>query len=277
MSAVTGTTSDDTPSMVDVARVDDRSVVRAEWIKFTSVRSNLYALAGAAVALIAFGTMFAALAGSDQAFGPPQLKNAMDSLSTSFAGMNLSRLILGVLGAVFVAGEYSTGMIRTMFTAVASRLPVLRAKVVVASGATWIVMTVASFAVFFAGQAVYAGDGVTYGLGDPGVLRAVLGGGVYGAGIVAMGIALGFLLRSTAATIATLVAGLMVVPGLITLLPDSFSDPVGKILPSNAGDAFLNVAPSEALLSPAVGFVVFVLWVVGLLVAAAVVVRRRDA
>lgn len=258
------------------ARVTARSVVRAEWIKFVSVRSNVVSLVAAAAALVLFGTLFSSLAGSDEAL-PPNATSGTDSLSMSFGGMNLSQLVLGVLGAVFVAGEYTTGMIRTMFAAVADRLPVLRAKAIVLGATSWLVMTVASFAVFFSGRAVYAGDGETLGLGDDGVLRAVLGGGVYGAGIVLMGLALGFLLRSTAAAIGTLVGTLMIAPGLVGLLPDSINESVGKFLPSNAGQAFLSVAGSDTLLSPSNGFAVFVAWAVGLLGLAAVVVRRRDA
>jgi hypothetical protein len=195
----------------------------------------------------------------------------------SFGGMNLSQLVLGVLGAVFVAGEYTTGVIRTMFAAVSARASVLRAKAIVLGTGSWIVMTIASFVVFFAGQAVYAGDGATYALTDDGVLRAVLGGGVYGAGIVLMGLALGFLLRSTAAAIGTLVGVLMIAPGLVSLLPDAVGESIGKVLPSNAGQAFLAVEGGDMLLSPGAGFAVFAAWTVGLLAAAVVTLRRRDA
>jgi ABC-type transport system involved in multi-copper enzyme maturation permease subunit len=257
-------------------RVTRRAVVVAEWIKFRSVRSNLIALVASGVVLVVFGAMFSSLAGSGEAL-PPNATAGTDSLSMSFGGMNLSQLVLGVLGAVFVAGEYTTGMIRTMFAAVAGRVSILSAKAVVLGASSWIVMTIASFAVFFAGQAVYAGDGATYALTDPGVLRAVLGGGVYGAGVVLMGLALGFVLRSTAAAIGTLVVTLMIAPGLVGLLPDSVSESIGKFLPSNAGQAFLAVEPSNTLLSPSAGFAVFAAWVIGLLAAAVIVLRRRDA
>jgi ABC-2 type transport system permease protein len=257
-------------------RATQRCVTRAEWIKFRSVRSNLVSLIAAGAVLVLFGTLFSSLAGGGEAL-PPNATAGSDSLSMSFGGMSLSQLVLGVLGAVFVAGEYTTGMIRTMFAAVANRVMLLRAKAIVLGASTWIVMTIASFAVFFAGQAVYAGDGATYGLTDEGVLRAVLGGGIYGVGIVLMGLALGFILRSTAATIGTLVGTLMIAPGLVGLLPDSVSENVGKFLPSNAGQAFLAVEESSSLLSAGTGFAVFAAWTIGLLAAAAVTLQRRDA
>lgn len=257
-------------------RVTQGSLARAEWIKFISVRSNFVTLVAAGVVLVLFGTLFSSLAGSEEGL-PPNATAGTDSLSMSFGGMNLSQLMLGVLGAVFVAGEYATGMIRTMFATVGHRIPVMQAKAIVLGGSTWVVMTVASFAVFFAGQAAYAGDGITFEIGDPGVVRALLGGGVYGAGIVLMGLALGFLIRSAAAAIGTLVGALMIAPGLAGLLPDAVSESVGKFLPSNAGQAFMNVTNSETLLSPAAGFAVFVAWVVVLLGAAAVILELRDA
>ncbi len=276
------TTATTIPATIEVTadsatpRVTQRSVTSAEWIKFRSVRSNLVSLIAAGAVLVLFGTLFSSLAGSEEAL-PPNATAGSDSLSMSFGGMNLSQLVLGVLGAVFVAGEYSTGMIRTMFAAVANRMTLLRAKAIVLGASSWIVMTIASFAVFFAGQAVYAGDGATYGLADDGVLRAVLGGGIYGAGIVLMGLALGFILRSTAATIGTLVGTLMIAPGLVGLLPDSVSESIGKFLPSNAGQAFLTVEGSDTLLSASAGFAVFAAWTIGLLAAAAVTLQRRDA
>ena len=42
----------------------------------------------------------------------------------------------------------------------------------------------------------------------------------------------------------------MVAPVLVGLLPGSIGDTVGKILPSNAGQAFMSVTDSTGLLSP---------------------------
>jgi ABC-2 type transport system permease protein len=263
-------------SVATASHASLRSFVHAEWIKFRSVRSNVVALLAAGAVLVLIGTMFSSLAGSDKVL-PPGATAGTDSLSMSFGAMNLCQLVLGVLGAVFVAGEYSTGMIRTMFTAVGSRSTVLWSKAIVLGGASWIVMTIASFAVFFAGQAAYGGTDATYSLGDPGVLRAVLGGGVYGAGIVLMGLALGFILRSTAAAIGTLIGTLMILPGLAGFLPDSIGESVGKFLPSTAGQAFLSVSRSRKLLSPGAGFAVFAAWTIGLLGLAVFMLRRRDA
>lgn len=266
-----------TPSSSVNLRVSDRNVIRAERIKFTSVRSNVITLLGGAAAMIAFGALFTAFAGSGEGPGPRDEMSVSDSLSISFGSLVLTQLVLGVLGALFVASEYSNGLIRVMFASVPKRLAVLRAKTAVIGVGTWIVMTVAAFVTFFVGQALYAGDQATYGLFDDGVLRVVLGSGLYAAGIAVMGVALGFLLRSTATAIATLIGLLMIAPGLIGLLPDSVADPVTKILPSQAGAAFRELRTTSDSLSPAAGLAVFVAWLVGLLGIAAWSLRTRDA
>jgi ABC-2 type transport system permease protein len=272
LSATTGSTTGSTTSAATL-----RTFVKAEWIKFRTVRSNVVALLAAGAVLVLIGTMFSSLAGSDKSALPPGAASGTDSLSMSFGAMNLCQLVLGVLAAIFVAGEYSTGMIRSMFTAVGSRSTVLWAKAIVLGGASWIVMTIASVAVFFTGQAAYGGTDATYSLGDPGVLRAVLSGGVYGAGIVLMGLALGFILRSSAAAIGTLIGTLMILPGLVGFLPDSIGESVGKFLPSTAGQAFLSVSGGSKLLSPGAGFAVFAAWAIVLLAIAIFTLRRRDA
>jgi ABC-2 type transport system permease protein len=275
-SAATTTSTSGSTSGSTTGNASLRTFVKAEWIKFRSVRSNVVALLAAGVVLVVIGTMFSSLAGSDKTL-PPGATSGTDSLSMSFGAMNLCQLVLGILGAVFVAGEYSTGMIRSMFTAVGSRSTVLWAKATVLGGASWIVMTIASFVVFFTGQAAYAGTDATYSLGDPGVLRAVLGGGVYGTGIVLMGLALGFILRSSAAAIGTLIGTLMIAPGLVGFLPDSIGESIGKFLPSTAGQAFLSVSGGPKLLSPGAGFAVFAAWAICLLGIAVFMLQRRDA
>jgi ABC-type transport system involved in multi-copper enzyme maturation permease subunit len=154
---------------------------------------------------------------------------------------------------------------------------VLRAKAIVFGGATWLAMTIGAFGAFFAGSAVYGGDLSSYSIDDPGVLRAVLSAGFYGACVALIGIAVGFLLRSTAAAIGVLLGLLMLAPVLAGLLPGTVGDTLTKILPSRAGDAMMSVTSPDSLLSPWLGFAVLAAWVVGLLAVAGVALRRRDA
>lgn len=250
-------------------------VVKAEWIKLRSVRSTVIGLIAAVAVAVGLGLLFSSLAGSGQS--APHGGPSGDPLSLSLAGFDLSQLIIGVLGVSLVAGEYATGLMRTTFSAVARRLPVLWAKTIVFGGTTLVLMLAAAFAAFWGGQALYGGTERTAALSDPGVLRAVLGAAVYASGVGLLGVAIGFLLRTTAAGIGVLFATLLLAPGLAGLLPDTVGDPLTKVLPSNAGQAFMSVADNTELLSPGAGSLVFLLWVAGLLAAACVAVTRRDA
>jgi ABC-2 type transport system permease protein len=249
------------------------SVTKAEWIKLRSVRVNVLGIAAAAVGLVVLGVLFAAVGNTDQ--GPRG--TVADSVSLVFGGITLSQLIIGVLAALFVGSEYASGLIRTTFGAVPRRTRVLRAKAIVFAGATWLAMTIGAFGAFFAGSAVYGGDLPSHSIDDPGVLRAVLFAGVYGGCVALIGIAVGFLLRSTAAAIGVLIGLLMLAPVLVGLLPGTIGDTLTKILPSQAGDAMMSVSSPDTLLSPWLGFAVLVAWVVGLLVIAGVALRCRDA
>ncbi len=83
-------------------------------------------------------------------------------------------------------------------------------------------------------------------LSDPGALQAVIGAALYEtvAGITAL--ALGALLRNTAAAITTFVAVFFVIPPLTLLLPASLTDHFVQYLPSNLGGGLLGGTSGSA-------------------------------
>ncbi|MFI9642475.1 ABC transporter permease [Micromonospora sp. NPDC051925] len=262
------------------ARVTWWRVVHAEWIKFRSLRSSLIMLAATVVVLAGLGLGFSAVlannpptSGGLAQSGPgPSL---LDPLGVSLGGVNLAQLLIGTLGVLLVAGEYSTGMIRSSLAAVPKRWPVLGAKVAVLTGVSLAALVPTVLLTFLGGQHILGADGIS--LGADGVLRAVLGAAGYLAGVGVLGLTLGALLRNTAGGITSVVALLLVVPGLTSLLPDSWSDTVSPYLPSNAGQALMSIGSNPDLLSPGAGLAVFVGWLALLAGAAAVLLRRRDA
>ncbi|MEM9748054.1 MAG: hypothetical protein AAF945_15260 [Actinomycetota bacterium] len=249
------------------------SVIKGEWIKFWSVRSTKYTLIAAGIATVVFGMIFSAVADSDEATGPAALLTGPVELALS--GIGITEMIVGVLGVMIVAGEYSTGLIRTWFAAAGNRWRVIAAKVAVLASAVFAMGLVSSTLAIVAGQAVYAGSEPTVPLSE--TLDVILGTSVYLVGIALIGIALGFLLRSTAAGIGTLVGGVFIGPNLLNLLPESVTDVFMKYLPNFAGDAMMTQVADPDLLSTGAAYGVFAAWVVGLLVLAGVMVRRRDA
>ena len=70
---------------------------------------------------------------------------------------------------------------------------------------------------------------------------------------------------------------LFVIPPLLLLLPSGWQDAISPYLPSSAGDSIVTLHPTGNSLSPSGGFFVLAGYVVAALVAAAVLLRRRDA
>ena len=189
----------------------------------------------------------------------------------------MSQIIIAILGVALVAGEYQTGLIRTWFGAAPNRLRVLAAKTTVYGGLVFVVALVAAVVAFLAGQALLPAGWVALSLGSEGVLQALLGTAFYAAVIGVIGVGLGFLLRSTAAGAGAVVTMLMIAPLMVGLLPASISDPIGKILPSNAATAVQGVESSSELLSTGWGVAVLIAWVMAIVGAAAISLKRRDA
>ena len=268
-------------------KVTQWRVIRSEWIKLRSVRSWLVMIGAAVVVVVGMGALAAAVA-SGAVTGPTRPggggaatgRNSFastDPTALSMAGVTLAQLIVGVLGVLLVSNEYANGSIRNWFGAVPRRLPVLWGKAVVLTVLLAVVMVLACLAAFLLGQAIL-GDAKNTTLAADGVLRAVIGSGLYLAGIGLFGIAIGALLRNTAGAIAVVVASLLIIPGLIGLiLPDSWNQNVSPYLPSTAGQAFTTVQPADTLLASGTGAAVFVGWLVVLLTGAALLLRRRDA
>lgn len=250
-----------------------RRTITSEWIKFRTLRSTWYTLAAAVAAVVVIGLVIGYLTSTSSWSG---LDAEDRAASAPLQGYILGQLLIGVLGVLFVTSEYGTGMIRSTFAAIPRRLPVLGAKITTFATISLLAMTASSFTAFFGAQVFLSGQGHGSSLADPGALRAVAGVGLYLALIGILGGALGWIIRSTAGAIAALVGVLLVLPGLVAAIPGSFSTSVGKYLPEAAGGSFLTTSPAPDTLAPWTGMGVLVLWVAAALIAAVVVLRRRD-
>jgi ABC-2 type transport system permease protein len=255
-------------------RVTGPRVVLSEWTKFRSLRSTVYTLLMAVVFMIGLGALIAAITANQ----PGGLGPGESAVSISLSGMFFAQLAIGVLGVLLITGEYSTGMIRSSLTVVPRRLPMLWGKLAVFAGVVLLTMLVASFAAFFVGQTVLSGQHLGGSLSDPGALRSVVGAALYVtvAGITAL--ALGALLRNTAAAITTFVAVFFVFPTLTLLLPASVTDHFVQYLPSYLGGVLTGSTSGLAHpLGPWAGFGVLCGYAVVLVGFAAWRLRRVDA
>ncbi len=169
-------------------------VIRSEWTKIRSVASTVWTLGLAAVVTIALGALISLLLKNQWSELSENDRLSFDPTYTSFAGMSLGQLAMIVFGVLVVSNEYSTGMIRTSLAAVPQRGLFLASKLAVAAGLAFAVGVVTSFTAFFLGQAML-GDHST-SIGDPGVLRAVIGGALYMTLIALFSMGVAAMLRS---------------------------------------------------------------------------------
>jgi ABC-type transport system involved in multi-copper enzyme maturation permease subunit len=254
--------------------VTQARVVASEWTKLHSLRSSRLSLLVAFGLVVGLGLFVPWLSVAD--WKPGASTVGYPAVERSLAGIYLAQLAFGVLGVLVVSGEYATGMVRATFAAAPRRLPVLWAKLGVFVAVTLVLGTIACVLAFAGGQAIFATKDVDASLGDPNVTRAVLGAGLYLAAMGAFGLALGALLRNTAAGIATLTGLLFVVPTIVSVLPQSWADTIDRYLPGNAGLAIIGVTPDPSGLAPWTGFGVLCAYVVVTMGAAAVMLVRRD-
>jgi len=261
-------------------RVTWIGVVRSEWIKLRSLRSTWYSFLAVVLIIDGLGTLFSAVRAHrmENVIGPDGKIIGIDATQISLRGAFLAQLAIGVLGALVITGEYATGMIRSSLAAVPRRQPVLWTKAAVFAATVLVVSLVATLLGFLLGQLALASTHQQATLSTPGALRAVIGSAVYLTLIGLLAVGLGFLIRSTAGAIATLVGIVLVAPLLANALPSPYSDDVIKYLPLSAGQRIISTLnPDPNQLAPWAGIGVTALYALAALVAGAVVLNRRDA
>jgi hypothetical protein len=246
------------------------NIVRSEFCKLRSVRSTAWMLGAAA----AFNVGLAALVAMVL---PEHLKQHLDPIRISLGGLHLSQIAIGVLGVLAITSEYETGTIRVTLSAVPRRRLVLAAKGIVFAATALVVGTAACFAAYFVFRAFVADDSLRTSLGDAGVLRAVIGGGLYLTVLGLFGLGLGAILRSSAGAIAALFAVLFVPPLVLELLPPSWQDTIGPYVPLEAGSQVFSLRHDAGALGAWSGFGVFCLYATVALGVGFVLVDRRDA
>jgi ABC-2 type transport system permease protein len=283
-------------------RADLRRAMAAEWTKLWSVRSTLWTLVATVVAIVGLCAISTGTVSASDIIDDPTRR--------SLIGIFLGQLIFGVLGVLVMSAEYGTGTIRATLSALPRRPVVLTAKVLVFGAVAVVVGEILAFSAFAVGQAILSAKhavgssaaaaqrahqlGVkiphnvqaalstgSASLGQTGVLRAVVGAGLYLAvlGLLALGLAT--ILRHTAGAISAFVGVVLVLPLIVEALPASISDAVARYLPANIGLVMFSTdgVPGRIAhsFSPWTGFAILVLYTVVILGIGCWVLVRRDA
>ena len=261
-------------------RLDVVALLRSEWTKIRSLRSSVAALVLLVVLTIGFTALFVGLTVSqwDQLDAAQEMAYQLDPTRLILgAGFQISQLAVCVLGVLVIANEYSSGTIHPSLLAVPRRTPMLLAKAAVFAVVVFVVSEVAAFGAFVVGAPILHSK-VPVGLGDPGVINAITGAGLYGAVLGVFSIAIGAIVRHTAGGITGIIAFVLVLAPLTQLIPGSLGDHIFAYLPTSAGQLMVNARQGpDDLLTPWQGFGVMCVWTAALMLVANFLLRRRDA
>jgi ABC-2 type transport system permease protein len=261
----------------ETLKVTQGRVIESEWLKFRTLRSSWILLILGIGALASTGIALSWSTIADWSHMHPHELDHLNPLADSLVGFQLAQLFVGVLGIILIAGEYSTGMIRSSLGAVPKRLPVLWAKTLVVTVLTFMTMLPASLIAFFASQKILSSKHIQTTWSAPHVSRSVIGVALYLTVVAILGVGLGALIRNIAGAIATFVSIMLILPGIASSLSQVWADRINRFLPSTAGQSLLGFGSDTREMLPWNGFALFTIYAIGTLIAAAIVLKRRDA
>jgi ABC-2 type transport system permease protein len=264
------------------ARPSFLGILRGEWRKMLSLPSTWWVL-GATVVLIT-GISLAVAATVDGMAADPVTAPALATTNGAelvSGGFQIGVSTIAVLGALFITGEYSTGMIRSTFAAVPTRVPVLVAKAIALSVVTGAVAAVSIALSYLVTMPQLAEHDLVPALDDARTWQ-VFGGTVYflaAAALFSLGV--GTLLRSTAGAITVALTVRLLLPGVLALISLDWVETIARYLPLPASGAFLggsedSLSSGGEQLPAATGLLVIAAYGLVPLLAGGVVVRRRD-
>jgi ABC-type transport system involved in multi-copper enzyme maturation permease subunit len=253
------------------------SVVRSEWLKFRSVRSSITGVVLTLVFTIGLAALISFVVRSHWATMGAAHQLTFDPVSSSLVGVLLAQFAVGVIGALFVTSEYSSGSMRTTLTAVPKRIELTFAKLIVLVASILVVGEVACFASFLLGQSIYSGVVPTASLSNGATLRAVVLAGLYLTLLSALAFGLGLIMRHSAACISVFVGILLIVPLIFAFLPQSWQNAGLKYLPSELGHSMVSPAPVANHFGAWTSLIILAVYAIVLVAIGATIFTRRDA
>ena len=244
-------------------------VVRSEWIKLRTLRSTWWSL-GVTVALSLAISLMMASASRD--FG-----GGLTPVMAIVMPMQFTMLVAGILGAIAVTGEYSTGMIRSTFTAEPRRGAVLGAKAIVVAVVMALATALTYLVAILLTAPILGGAGIDWS--DAAQSWVPLGAGVFAMAMFALiGLGFGFIIRNGAGAIAATVGVLFVLPIVLNMFVFAGESwqwivDLGQYLPMAAAQMATTPAGDDVLR----GILTLAAWPAALLLGAWAALRTRDA
>lgn len=254
------------------------AVLTSEWTKIRTVPSTVWTLATALVVTVGVSAGLCALISATFGHMRPEEQLTFDPTLASFSGIQFGQLAMIIFGVLVMGTEYSSGMIRASLAAVPRRGEFLVGKLIVATGLALVVGLITSFLSFFLGQAILGERSI--GIGEPNVLRAVIGTGLYMAVLALCSMGVATMLRSSVLSICLLIPFFLIVSNILGAVEATRK--VAQYFPDQAGSAVMRVVPGAMGSEPPPygpwgGFGIMVLWALAAVIGGYLVLRKRDA
>lgn len=236
--------------------------LRSTWW-FTATLVLLVALIGSFPAI---GVAVHALDAPPEEAGP---------LGGALGGIQAAGILVAAFGVLAASAEYATGMVAATFTAVPRRSTVVVARAAAVGAVVLLSSLVLTFGTFGIVRVLLGPAGAALPLTTE-VATALTGAAVGLAVLAMLGVAAGWLLRSTAGGITAVVVLVHMLPAVGLILPAAVADRVLPWLPGNALGAIMAPGHVQGMPPAWASLAALVAYVVAALASAVAVVRRRD-
>lgn len=250
------------------------SVIRSESIKFRTVRMNWVLSVIAIVFPVATTLLFAALATDGD--GVPDVEAVFRFLSIACIVMVM---LVGVLGASGVTGEFGFNTIRPTFAATTRERRGVAAKAVVTAVAAFVIAAVVIAIGLFGGAAVVSGRGSEVAIADvPNLGTAAVGFVLFTVIVALLGLAVGTMVRSTPGAVAVIVLWPLLAENIISsVLGVAGVENASRWMPYGAGGALWSLDDNPGGFGRWGGGAYFLAVTLALLALGNLITSRRDA
>jgi hypothetical protein len=257
------------------------AMLQSEWTKLRSLRSTWIIVSLAIGLSIGFSALFALVTGLTFDSLSDGIRAEFDPILSTMSGWLFGMILVIVLGVTAVTSEYSSRMVSTTFIVNPRRHQVFAAKAAVVGLLGVAITTIVIPGMFLVSQPIFGYYGLeTASITDSDAARfLIIGSIVQGLFHTLIPFAIAWLLRGGAASAITVSLAVSMLPWmLLPLVSRWVQENVFRYLPDLAKDSLLGVseAGDPTYLGDTAAIIVIAVWLVGLLVAAAVVLHRRD-
>jgi ABC-2 type transport system permease protein len=185
------------------------NALRSEWIKLRTIRMNWVLFFIAAAFPLVIVVLVVSLSDIDELV-------AEDVIGLLTGTSVITAMLLGVIGASTITGEFGFGTIRVTFAAIPRRMVVLVAKAIITVLTALVVEAIVVTLGWFAASAIASGRDHPIDFGDsPSGTAPVVGVVAFAAIVALLGYGLGLLIRNTPAAVAILILWPLVAEGIV--------------------------------------------------------------